>query len=753
MGQRPDLSFVSAGVTVTEAGRALLSGGTAVVNYRARGKTCRMRITGPDAVSDTEGLVALWHWVPQGDGFDVWLEVANRGVIDLLLDTLDVLAIHPDSGAMLNIGTPPARWAFYHHGWESSSPTFARHTVDSYYTEPGTSEYHRLHYPHWDALHPNDLVSEWVTVIAPGEPSLGVRSVLLGFVTVKDQLSEIRLGIDDCGSASLVVRCHLDDVALHPGQSICSERLWMRTGCEPLRLLEEWARRVGEISDARLQSPPPTGWCPRYYFRGADSATDLEANIRAMKDYSLPLDVVLIDDGYQTAVGDWFSMSDKFPDGIEALTADIRASGCRPGISLSPFGVEENSQLLAKHPDWVLRDSAGEPVLGWRRGNNECYALDCTHPEVLIWLERIFRQMRERWGIAYFEVEHVSAAALRGCHYDPDITRAQAVRLGMKAIRDAVGEDAFLLACAAPIGPCVGLVDGMRVGPNVDPNWYPIWSHDLSLPSVGNALRNSLARAFMHGRLWLCDPDRVLIRPRGHESELVLNEMRTQISLTALCGGVTIDSDDIAAVRPGRLKYLRQILPPTGIAARPVDLFQNETPCMFVLPVNRKWGCWWIAGVVNWDDRTVETTVNLADLGLPQGEYHVYHYWRRRYLGITEDVVTVVRHQPHETAVLMLRPVSDRPDWLTTTFHVCQGLVEVCDYDWDESAGALRIGLRKRGKQFGRVLFTVPDGWHVVEAQIDGMRRSTVEVAQGVLSLGLTLKEHADVTLRFELGG
>jgi hypothetical protein len=54
----------------------------------------------------------------------------------------------------------------------------------------------------------------------------------------------------------------------------------------------------------------------------------------------------------------------------------------------------------------------------------------------------------------------------------------------------------------------------------------------------------------------------------------------------------------------------------------------------------------------------------------------VYHYWRRRYLGVTDDVVTVRRHQPHETAVLLFKPISHRPDLLTTTFHVCHGIVE-----------------------------------------------------------------------------
>ncbi|MCJ7736385.1 MAG: alpha-galactosidase [Anaerolineae bacterium] len=749
MAESRCLSYDSAGVILVENGSDPLVRGSAELNYCARGKTCLMRITGPDPVSDTEGLEATWHWEPQDGGFDVWLEIANRGAVDFLLDTLDVLAIHSAAGGVLNIGSHVTQWSFYQNGWDSTSPTFARHTVESYYTEPGTPEYHRLHSPHWDAERPNDLVSEWVTVIASRTPAPHARSVLFGFVTVTDQLSEIRMAIEGGSHASLIARCHLDEVALHPGQSMRSECLWVRFGDDPLELLEMWADRVAGISGARLSSAPLSGWCPRHCFRGGATAQDVRRNISSLEDYGVPLDVILIDDGYPAAVGDWLSPSGNFPGGMKSLTAEIQAAGYQAGICISPYGVGENSMLYTEHPEWVLRDEFGEPVLAWMFEDTPCYVLDCTHPDALIWLETMFRRMHERWGITFFELEHMSAAALPGCRYDPDTTRAQAVRFGVAAIRGAVGEETFLLACGAPLGPCVGLVDGLRIGPSVDPIWYPLWSHDLSLPSTGNALRNSLSRAFMQGRLWQNDPDCVLIRRRGHESELVLNEMRTQVALAALSGGITFDSDDIATLRPGRLKYLRQILPPTGVAARPVDLFDHEIPRLLVLPINREWGSWWIAAVVNWDDRTTETTVSLTDLGLPAARYHVYHYWRRRYLGIIEDMVTITRHQPHETAVLMFKPVCDRPGLLTTTFHVCQGLMEVGSCHWNASKGSLSVVLQKRGRQFGQVLFAVPDGWYATEARVNGVKRSLAEVGPGVLSLGLTLDEVADIILAF----
>ncbi|HHS96705.1 MAG TPA: alpha-galactosidase [Chloroflexi bacterium] len=731
----------------------------AVIRYRVGGEPHDLHVAEPDRSVQAHGLRAIWRWQPEGErGIRVWLRINNVGRHPIYLESADVLSAPlPDMGCPLN------RVAVYQNGWISWTPTFARRLDDGLYADPGTETYRTMHQPH--PQDENTIASEWVTVIGGGGEGM---SLLAGFVTMADQLAEIRVRRDGRG---LVARCYFDGALLRPGDALSTETLLLRVGPDPLALLEGWAEAAGAEMGARVgtgvgASRPgtdnsPTGWCTWYTYYGENTADDVLANLEAIDRYDLPLEVVLIDDGYQTAIGDWFSLDeDKFPEGMEPVMEAIRAAGRRPGIWTAPFGAAEDSQLLADHPDWFLRDEAGEPVVGWVHWGTTCYALDCTHPEVLAWLGETFRRMRREWGVEFFKVDFIFAAARPGRRHDPTTTRAQALRRGVAAIREAIGDDAFLLGCGAPLGPCVGLVDGMRVGPDVDPNWHPIWRNDLSMPSTENALRNSIARAPFHGRLWLNDPDCLLVRQRGADMDLVLNEMRTLSAVVALLGGLTIDSDDLTAIRPGRLKYLRQALPPTGVAARPVDLFRNELPRLLVLPVEREWGRWWVVGVVNWGDRTTETTVRLADLGLPPGRYHAYHYWRRRYLGVVEGTVTVRRHQPHETAVLIFKPVSEEPDLLTTTFHVCGGMVEVCDLrratllqvSGRTSQVELRTLLEKAGRQFGEVLFTVPEGWQPTEARVDGVRRDLRSVAPGVVALGLTLEGRAVVEVRFVKG-
>jgi alpha-galactosidase len=753
--QQAELSFdPESGVILSWPDGISLRGGVALVRYRVAQTTHMLRLVEPDDPVSAAGLRAVWRWQPEDGGYRAWVDVDNEGDVPLVLESVDVL-----TGSTLDRAASTERWSVYQNGWQSWTPAFARHLDRSLYTDPGTAAYRASHQPHWDVESDGVLSSEWVTVIADSGPQTErtkrqsrASSLLVGFVTAADQLADVRVRSDGSG---LTARCYLDGALLAPGESVRSEVLLLRAGSDPLTLLETWADGAAQEMAARLPHTPPTGWCTWYYFYGENTAEDVLQDLEAIDRYRLPLDVILLDDGYQTAIGDWLSVDlEKFPQGIAPVADAVRKAGHRLGIWTAPFGATAGSALYAAHPDWFLRDDEGRPVVGWVHWGVECYALDCTHPEVLEWLQETFRRLKSEWRVDFFKIDFLFAAARPGRRHDPSTTRAQALRRGLAAIREAIGDDAFLLGCGAPLGPCVGLVDGMRIGPDVDPNWHPIWRHDLSMPSTENALRNALARAPFHGRLWTNDPDCLLVRQRGADLDLVLNEMRTLVALVALLGGVTISSDCLADIQRGRLKYLRQALPPTGVSARPLDLFENEMPRLLLLDVEREWGRWWVAGVVNWGDRTARTTVRLTELGLPPGQYHVYHYWRRRYLGTTQDTVTIRRHQPHETAVLLLKPVSEQPELLTTTFHVCQAAVEVEDCQLQEGqAGGravLSVILAKEGRQFGQVLFAAPKGWKPAEARVDGTRRPLVTVAPYVASLGLTLEGRAEVVVEFE---
>jgi len=750
-------------IDVVHEAKPLLKKATAEVVYRRRGERRSLslaqggvayKVAGDEvSLSKSDGEMELtWH-IAVDDETTMWLEVRNLGQEPLQVDELRALVVDRAWGSALNLGSQPGEWSFYQNGWQSWTPTFARHVADGLYVELATEGYRRKHQPHPLPPRPKTLVSQWFTVITERrERGDERRGLLLGFITTKDQLAEIRLQAD-AGFRRLAAICYADGVVLQPGERLSSELLLIAPSDEPLALLERYAEALGERMGARCGEEPLTGWCAWYYFYGENTERDILANLKRIRAERLPLSCILVDDGYQKAIGDWLDIDEeKYPQGMKELAGEISASGYIPGIWIAPFAVASDSRLYATHPDWAIADEQGKPAVAWQRRGVDVYGLDLTSPEVQDWLRSVLRTMSDDWGYKVFKVDFAYAAALDGKRHNRQMTRAQALRKGLEIVREAVGES-FVLGCGMPLGPAVGLVDGMRVGPDVAINWRPFW-RDLSFPAAENALRNAIARSFMHRRLWLNDPDCVLVRPRHDESDLVLNEMRTLVSVVGLCGGLTLSGDNFPTIRKGRLKYLRQILPPYGKAAVPLDLFENEMPRLLALPIETDWGWWLVVGVINWGDHTTETVVDLSQLVLdPDQSYHVYNYWRRRYLGIARNRLILPWHQPQCTALLLFKPVSDEPDLLTSTFHITQGGVEVKSVERRETGDerqTLIVELEKSGVQFGQLLFTVPGPWRTVEARVNGRRRGVNQVAEGVIGIGFTLDDWARVEVDFQ---
>lgn len=696
---------------------------------------------------------------------EIRVEVTNVGRETVYLDELRPLTLDAAQGGQLDLGTSPGEWSFYMHGWQSWSPVFARHVEDGIFSEPAAGDYPQKHVPHVVPPHPHTLTSEWVGVLTltpPSDPQrfgeAGVggdpgRGLLLGFVTAKDQLGEIWLQVEGDHFAGLAAVCHADGVPLASGERLASERLLVATG-DPYALLETWADELGRFMGARIPRQVPTGWCTWYYFFGLNSANDVLANLAQIKQQRLPLDWVVIDDGYMPAIGDWF-MPDhrRFPEGMDGLARQITAAGYHPMLWIAPFGAGRDSQLYAEHPEWILRDVDGEPVLAWEHTGVPIYALDVTHPGVQNWLSHLFQVLSHDWGYAGFKIDFVFAAALPGRRHDPRLTRAQTFRRGLEIIREAIGER-FLLGCGAPIGPSVGLVDAMRIGPDVFMTWKSMWEADLSAPAVENAVRNILTRAFQHNRFWVNDPDCLLVRGRS-ESVLSLAEIRTLASAIALSGGMVLASDNFPTLKPSaRIDILRRILPPLGQAATPVDLFEHERPRLFALNIEREWGRWCVVGAINWSDRIARTTIDLAQLGFrPYQTVHAYDFWHRRYLGVVRGNLSILRQLPHETTLLLLKLISEQPDLLTSTFHVTQGAIEVHSLERHRTKDGqlnLVIHLQKAGRQYGQLLFTVPPDWQAITAKVNGRSaRRLTEIADGVVGVRFWLEGDATFEITF----
>ena len=73
-----------------------------------------------------------------------------------------------------------------------------------------------------------------------------------------------------------------------------------------------------------------------------------------------------------------------------------------------------------------------------------------------------------------------------------------------------------------------------------------------------NAVRNALARAFMHRRLWLNDPDCIMARTA--DTGLGADEARTLAAVAATAGGMVVFSDDVDALPRADAALVRETL-------------------------------------------------------------------------------------------------------------------------------------------------------------------------------------------------
>ncbi|MBQ9383559.1 MAG: alpha-galactosidase, partial [Ruminiclostridium sp.] len=267
-------------------------------------------------------------------------------------------------------------------------------------------------------------------------------------------------------------------------------------------------------------------------------ADDLEG----IKSCGVKADIFQIDDGYQTAVGDWLSTDmSKFPNGMKAAADMINEAGMTPGLWLAPFVCEEKSELFRDHRDWLLTSEDGVPV---KAGCNwsGAYALDIYNEEVRGYLREVFRTVTEEWGFRLLKLDFLYAACILPRR---DKTRGRVMSDGMDFLREIAG-GAKILGCGVPMASAFGKVDYCRVGADVTPEWDGTATMKLThreRPSSRNTILNSVFRRQLNGRAFINDPDVFMLRETANT---MTREQRSCLAgINALCGGVLFTSDNM----------------------------------------------------------------------------------------------------------------------------------------------------------------------------------------------------------------
>lgn len=512
--------------------------------------------------SKSEGLMIEISFRSLESGILIESKLTNLQHANLKLQKMSPICAQSDTGIIKFGNCDPFDLIFFKNGWQSWSATYPTKVSEPEYS-PHTK---LLRLTQEDATRPSsgrpgEHFSDMVTFIY--DPT-SHATLVIGFVDTANYFGEINLTANPVEIVELAVTILADGIILPPNASVKFDALFVSLFETDEFALERWAEICAKRMNAKVKNWTPKGWCSWYYYLNRISETILRENLDVLGEVRqrLGLEVFLIDDGYQKTCGDWLELTKKFNSDLKSLARAIKDEGFVAGIWLAPFIATSRSKLFSEHPDWFLKNEKDKPVWAglnplWRAN---FYALDPTHPEVQSYLERVFRKMLDA-GFEYFKLDFLYAAALNGKSHVENLTRAQRLRRGLELIRNILG-DKFMLGCGCPLGPAVGLVDAMRIGPDVAAFWsedpFRKMMRDQHALCAKNAIRNSINRAFMHRRLWLNDPDCIIVR--RNRSRLNLEEIKCLCATAISTGGLIFFSDNFEKLDSERVSILEKTL-------------------------------------------------------------------------------------------------------------------------------------------------------------------------------------------------
>jgi alpha-galactosidase len=218
--------------------------------------------------------------------------------------------------------------------------------------------------------------------------------------------------------ARIAVECDRA-VALAPGEGFSTFDTFVAVHRgDYFAVLDAYRRILAERGVAQAKVPAAAYepiWCAWGYERGF-TVDQVVATLP--KASELGLGWAVLDDGWQTAVGDWYLDRRKFPRGdadMIALVAAIKDAGLKPKLWIAPLAADPRSELVRHHADLMLldRDGKTQDVSWW-----DSFCLCPAYPPTVERSKALVRKIMGEWGYAGLKLDGQHLNGVAPC-YNP----------------------------------------------------------------------------------------------------------------------------------------------------------------------------------------------------------------------------------------------------------------------------------------------------------------------------------------------
>jgi alpha-galactosidase len=238
----------------------------------------------------------------------------------------------------------------------------------------------------------------------------------VGHVELAPKQVSLPVEMPDAGHATIAVRFKTNRT-LKPGETLKTFRTFVSVhdGDYFLTLVEYRRFMVGQ--GVRFPTPPADAfepiWCAWGYGRDF-TPKQVYDTLPVVK--KLGFRWVTLDDGWQTAEGDWYVNRKKFPAGerdVRKMVDRIHAEGFKAQLWWAPMSVDPGTDLIKAHPEQLLLNADGSrQKISWWDAFYLCPAFPPVREDAAAFVVKALRD----WGFDGLKIDGQYLNAAPPCH-------------------------------------------------------------------------------------------------------------------------------------------------------------------------------------------------------------------------------------------------------------------------------------------------------------------------------------------------